>query len=146
MNRMVQPKVKVTLWPTVSLPVYLGVKSMLENPTLGGLHLDKIFNVTIGRAACEACSATWILDTNSAFVLGPRKTTENLDRVVARPSGSKLTSSQQSRIKYASPNNSPYLCCCFIEKHLLYKLFLQIFLCAYNLDEHQTAYNTCGRN
>jgi hypothetical protein len=26
--------------------------------------------------------ATWNLDTNSAFALGPRKTTENLDRVV----------------------------------------------------------------
>jgi hypothetical protein len=33
------------------------------------------------RAACEACSATWSLGTNSAFALGPRKTTENLDRV-----------------------------------------------------------------
>jgi hypothetical protein len=30
---------------------------------------------------CEACSATWNLGTNSAFALGPRKTTENLDRV-----------------------------------------------------------------
>jgi hypothetical protein len=28
-----------------------------------------------------ACSATWNLGTNSAFALGPRKTTENLDRV-----------------------------------------------------------------
>jgi hypothetical protein len=52
---------------------------MLENPTLGGLHRGEIFNVTIGRAACEACSATWNLSTNSAFALGPRKTTENLD-------------------------------------------------------------------
>jgi hypothetical protein len=30
---------------------------------------------------CEACSATWNLGTNSAFALGPRKTTENLGRV-----------------------------------------------------------------
>jgi hypothetical protein len=28
----------------------------------------------------------------------------------------------------------------------IYKLFLQIFLCAYNLDKHQTVYNICGRN
>jgi hypothetical protein len=33
----------------------------------------------IGRAACEACSATWNLGGNSAFAQGPRKTTENLD-------------------------------------------------------------------
>jgi hypothetical protein len=38
----------------------------------------KIFNVTIGRAAWEECSATWNLGTNSAFALGPMKTTENL--------------------------------------------------------------------
>jgi hypothetical protein len=28
----------------------------------------------------------------------------------------------------------------------IYKLFLQIFLCAYNLDKHQTMYKTYGRN
>jgi hypothetical protein len=32
-------------------------------------------------AAWEAYSATWNLGTNSAFALGPRKTTKNLDRV-----------------------------------------------------------------
>jgi hypothetical protein len=36
---------------------------------------------SIGRAAWEACSATWNLGTNSAFALGLRKTTENLNRV-----------------------------------------------------------------
>jgi hypothetical protein len=41
----------------------------------------EISNATIGRAAWEACSATWNLGTNSAFAVGPRKTTENLDRV-----------------------------------------------------------------
>jgi hypothetical protein len=40
-----------------------------------------ISNATIGRAAWEACSATWNLGTNSAFALGPRKITENLDLV-----------------------------------------------------------------
>jgi hypothetical protein len=57
MNRVIQPKVKVTL-----------VKG-------------EICNIIIGRAAWEACSAMWNLGTNTAFVLGPRKTMENLDRV-----------------------------------------------------------------
>jgi hypothetical protein len=39
-----------------------------EKLIFGGLHI-------------EACSATWNLGTNSTFALGPRKTTENLDRV-----------------------------------------------------------------
>jgi hypothetical protein len=46
------------------------------------------FDVTIGRAACEACSATW-------------------DLGIAGPSGCKLASSQQSGIKYVNPNVSP---------------------------------------
>jgi hypothetical protein len=41
----------------------------------------EIFNVTIGRAVCKACSAMWNLGTNSAFALGLRKTMENLDGV-----------------------------------------------------------------
>jgi hypothetical protein len=41
----------------------------------------EIFNVTIGKAAWEACSAKWNLGTNSACAVGPRKTTENLDLV-----------------------------------------------------------------
>jgi hypothetical protein len=57
---------------------------------------------------------------------------------VAGPSGCKLTSSQQSGIKYASPNISPYMCLFFLLLLLLllfffsfsvfeiiYKLFLQ---------------------
>jgi hypothetical protein len=61
--------------------------------TLGGLHYSEIwsnigrvtsgrnFDVTNERAACEACSAKWNLGTKSAFALGSRKTTENLDQV-----------------------------------------------------------------
>jgi hypothetical protein len=44
---------------------------------LGGLTgcvRAKHFEITVGRAACEACRATWNLGTNSAFALGPRKT------------------------------------------------------------------------
>jgi hypothetical protein len=37
-----------------------------------GWNID--FN--IGRAVLEACSETWNLGTDSAFALGPRKTTE----------------------------------------------------------------------
>jgi hypothetical protein len=47
----------------------------LETATLG-----INFDVSIGRAACEACSATWNLCTNSAFALGLSKTKENFDR------------------------------------------------------------------
>jgi hypothetical protein len=46
---------------------------------IGKAILGRNFDVTIGRAACEACSATWNLDNNSVFALSPRNTTENLD-------------------------------------------------------------------
>jgi hypothetical protein len=39
-----------------------------------------ILILTLGGATCEARSATFNLGTNSAFALGSRKTTENLDR------------------------------------------------------------------
>jgi hypothetical protein len=60
----------------------------------------KFFNVTIGKAAWEACSATWNLGTNSAFALGARKTTENqmikLERMrsVEHSSGMRETSAE----------------------------------------------------
>jgi hypothetical protein len=41
---------------------------------VGRAILGRNFDVTIRRAACEACSATWNLGTNSAFDLGSRKT------------------------------------------------------------------------
>jgi hypothetical protein len=41
--------------------------------------LERNFDVAIGRATCEASSATWNFGTNSAFALELRKTTENLD-------------------------------------------------------------------
>jgi hypothetical protein len=65
-------------------------------------------HITIGRAACEACSATWNLGTNPAFALGPGKTL--IELAGRRTFLSKLTSSQQTGIKYASPNIGPYLC------------------------------------
>jgi hypothetical protein len=42
---------------------------------------DEILVLPLGGAACEACSATWNLVTNSAFAPGLSKTMENLDRV-----------------------------------------------------------------
>jgi hypothetical protein len=79
---------------------------------------------------------------------------------VAGPSECKLTSSQQSGIKSASPNISPYLCCCvFLLFYFLSVFFsvpfffiyiticfLQLLLCSYDLDKYQTVYNTRGRN
>jgi hypothetical protein len=47
-----------------------------------------------------------------------------------------------SGIKYASPNISPYLCCCFIEKYL----YICFYICGYTFGKHQTVYNICGRN
>jgi hypothetical protein len=47
----------------------------------GGCYGSKFEYLVTWRAAWEACSATWNLGTNSAFALGLRKTTENLNRV-----------------------------------------------------------------
>jgi hypothetical protein len=44
------------------------------------LHCNEIW-YNIRRAACEACSATCNLGTKSVLILGPKKTTENLDQV-----------------------------------------------------------------
>jgi hypothetical protein len=44
--------------------------------------MAKFWKFNIWRAAWEACSATWNLGTNSAFALGPRKTTENPLRIL----------------------------------------------------------------
>jgi hypothetical protein len=46
-----------------------------------GATFGQNFDIKIGRAAREAPSAIWNLGTNSAFAVGPRKTTENLERV-----------------------------------------------------------------
>jgi hypothetical protein len=81
----------------------------------------EISNITIGRAAWEAYSATWNLGTNSAFALGPRKTTETLIELAGRRTfRMQLTSSQRSSIKSANPNISPY-------SLLLYFSFLFFF-------------------
>jgi hypothetical protein len=45
---------------------YSEIESDIWRATLG-----RNFYLTIGRAAREACSATWSLGTNLAFALGP---------------------------------------------------------------------------
>jgi hypothetical protein len=79
------------------------------NSTLGRLHWGELLNVTIGRAICETCSATWNLDTNSAFTLGPRKTTETVNEV-GRSQELPNANWLLAGIKYGSPDISPYLC------------------------------------
>jgi hypothetical protein len=46
----------------------------------GNATLGRNFDVTTGRAACEACSVTWNFG-NSVFALEPGKITENRHRV-----------------------------------------------------------------
>jgi hypothetical protein len=68
--------------------------------------------------------------------------------LVAGPSGCKLTSSQQSGIKYAGPNISSYLRLFpfFFSFENIYKFFLRTFLSVHNLDKYQIVYNTCVGN
>jgi hypothetical protein len=88
--------------------------------TLGGLYSGEILTLSMGVLHVKHAAQSGNLGTKSAFVLGPRKTTENLDRVgrSLEPSGCKLHSSQQSGIKYANPNVSPYLALALFEKSL----------------------------
>jgi hypothetical protein len=51
---------------------------MKFSPTLGGLHYGQIFMLPLGGLHVKLTA----LGTNSAFALGPRKTTENLNRVI----------------------------------------------------------------
>jgi hypothetical protein len=97
----------------------------------------EICNVTIGKAAWEACSGTWNLGTNSSLALVPRKTTENLDRVGRSqdlPDANWLLAISPA----SSPNTIPYLCCFFLFYFFSFlfsfifspQVFLQLFLCA----------------
>jgi hypothetical protein len=64
----------------------------------------RFWKVSIWRAAWEACSATWNLGNNSAFALGPRETTENLDRFGKFPleDGHKAETCSGYWIKYSN--------------------------------------------
>jgi hypothetical protein len=59
----------------------VGLHYSVIRTNIGRAIVGRSFEITNGRVACESCSATWNLCTNTAFALGSRKTTENLDRV-----------------------------------------------------------------
>jgi hypothetical protein len=107
------------------------------------------FDVTIGRAACEACSTTWNLGTNSAFALGSRKTTENLDRV-----GRSQDLPDANRLLVSSPAlNTPTLTLVPICAVALFGNKVYIFIFTYlsfhvhTLYVHQTVmYTICDEN
>jgi hypothetical protein len=97
---------------------------------IGKATLGRNFNVTTGRVAWDMRGATWNFGTNSAFVLGPRKTTENLDRVgwsQDLPDANRLLTSSPA-LKYASPNVRSYLCCCLS--------FMDLSFCVHILDQY----------
>jgi hypothetical protein len=113
---------------------------------IGRATLGRNFDVTSGRAACEARSATW----NSMYQLSIcSRIEENHGNPwsswpVAGPSECKLTSRQQSGIKYANSNVSPSLCSCFIWKKSLHISFTFFFFVD-TLDDQQTVvYTICG--
>jgi hypothetical protein len=88
------------------------VHSVLEGLYSNEFLLDETFNVTVRRAACEACSATW---NHRNICSGTKKNRGKtwLTWLLAGTYRCKLTVSQQSGIKYASPNINPYPCCSF---------------------------------
>jgi hypothetical protein len=59
--------------------IAINVDINVERAALG--YIRAKFYVNIGRDGYEEGSATWNLDTNSAFAPGPRKLMENCDRV-----------------------------------------------------------------
>jgi hypothetical protein len=81
----------------------------------------EISNITIGRAAWEACSATWNWVTTQHLLWDQGKAQKTLIELASRRTfRTQLTSSQQSSIKSANPNISPYTL-------LLYFLFFSFF-------------------
>jgi hypothetical protein len=106
--------------------------------------------------ACEACSATWSLGTNSAFALGLRKTTGNLDRIgnSAFALGSRKTTGNLDRIgrSYVLPDAKRLLASSpAIKKRTPMSVYVSVLtdisFCVPTLDEHQTVvYNICEGN
>jgi hypothetical protein len=74
------------------------------------------FDVNIGRAAWESCSATWNLGTNSAFAL---RAEENHGKPWSSATSQDLPDTcwllaSSPAFKPTSPNCNPCLWCCFI--------------------------------
>jgi hypothetical protein len=110
--------------------------------TLEELHYSKIWT-----KFWEGCM--WVMQCNVEFVYQLRICSgieENHGKPwsiwpVTGPSGCKMTPSQQSSIKYANTNISPYLAVALFEKKSLH-IFSTVFL--HNLDEQQrVACNIC---
>jgi hypothetical protein len=118
--------------------------------TLKGLHYSKIwsnigratlrrnFEITIGRAACEACSAMRNLGTKSSFALGRRKPTENLDRV----SRSQTLLDANWLLASSSALNTrtllvPIWLLLYLNKVNIF-VFVHVSFYMHTLDEHQT--------
>jgi hypothetical protein len=86
--------------------------------TLEGLH-NGVILTNIGRTACESSSATWNSGTNSAFALGSRKTTENLDRVCRSQDLLDADCHLARSLKYANNESLPVPVLLFyLRKHL----------------------------
>jgi hypothetical protein len=103
---------------------------------IGMATLGRNSDITIGRAACEAYIATCHLCSNWAFSVRQ----ENHSKVWLSWSVAwwRLTSSQQSSIKYVVHNISSYLCCCLIWKKSLHICFWSFSFYVHNMDEQQT--------
>jgi hypothetical protein len=82
------------------------------------------FYITIWKAAWGGCYSTWILGTNSAFSLEPRKTKEKpwSSWPVAGPPDAYWLLGSSPEFKEVSPNCIPYLCpCCVCLYRLVYE-------------------------
>jgi hypothetical protein len=126
MKRVIQPEVKVKSQSHVS-----AVRNFQCYQGLHGKHAVK--------------RGIWVPTQHLLWDQGkPRKTL--IELAGRRTFRMQLTSSQQSSIKYASPNISLYPCCCVLLFLFLTSCFLQLLLCAYDVDKLQTLYITCRRN
>jgi hypothetical protein len=109
-----------------------------------GAILGRNFDVTIGRDACETCSATWNFGYHLSICSGIEENhgKSGSSWPVAGPSGCKLTSTQQSGIKDENPNISPYLAVVYLYKFTYYST---VSFHMHMLDDQQTfVYNFAG--
>jgi hypothetical protein len=124
-------------------PHYSEIWSNIWRTTLG-----RNFYFTTGRAACEARSATWNLGTKSASALGPRKTTENLDRVGRSqdlPDANWLLASSPA-LNTRILTLVPVWLLLYLKEVYMF-VFTDLSFYVRTLDEHRTVvYNICEEN
>jgi hypothetical protein len=68
-----------------------------------------------GSLTCDSNVWLWVLSDSNQCVIS-LQITDPSSCQRGRPTWRRKNSSPQSGSKYASPNISPYLCCCFIKK------------------------------